>query len=513
MRYRLAIVAALVAALGATGCQAAASDKTGGKVVVLRLATIDSINDNGQSPGPQAFVDGLAKVSGGRLKTQVSTDYEQGAPQAETDIVKAIASGALDGGWPATRAFENAGLPGLRAVEAPMTITSYAAEKAVASGPVAAKLLSTLDGSGVMGLGFAVGPLRRPFAAKSPLLGTADWAGARFRVYNSPVQAEAVKALGGTPIAAQFDWLDQIHDGILRGGEADIAGWAYLGFEPTAGTFTGNVVLWPKMYVLSLSRKRFAALTHQQQGWVREAAEQAVKTSVAATYDDQTPATQLCAKGMAFPSASADQLAGLKKALEPTVAALAADATSGPLLHEIQAVATQHQPDIVQTGTGCQGQSSGEALGPIPTTRSTFPDGVYRVQISQADVIKSGLGRSQGLPGTWTLTVHSGAYQLTCRANVDPRTECGQGPVDVPLEVGDLRGTGQTAYFVFNKERMSQLTGCQLPPSRTKPGHCWDQFVYRMNWALSGDKLTFNGFVSAGGGDDEWLVKPWTKIS
>ena len=44
-----------------------------------------------------------------------------------------------------------------------------------------------------------------------------------------------------------------------------------------AGHVTGNVVLWPRMFVLALSKKRFDALTTQQQAWVRGAAEQAVK--------------------------------------------------------------------------------------------------------------------------------------------------------------------------------------------------------------------------------------------
>jgi len=96
---------------------------------VLRLATIDRVNNNGQSYGPEAFVENLAKVSGGRLKVEMTTEYDGGAGDAESNLVNAIASGEVDGGWPSTRAFANAGINGLEAVEAPMTLTSYAAEK------------------------------------------------------------------------------------------------------------------------------------------------------------------------------------------------------------------------------------------------------------------------------------------------------------------------------------------------------------------------------------------------
>ena len=132
----------------------------------------------------------------------------------------------MDGGWPSTRAFANAGISGLEAVEAPLTISNYAASKALVSGPVAADLLAQLDGSGIKGLALAVGPLRRPFAAQAPLLGVQDWQGIPFRSFNSPVQADTIRALGATPINWGGDWAAQVAAGTLRGAEFDIAQYA-----------------------------------------------------------------------------------------------------------------------------------------------------------------------------------------------------------------------------------------------------------------------------------------------
>ena len=150
-RHRSAGVIAGVAllAMGGTGLAGHGADKTGSDTVVLHLATIDgSVNANGQEYGPQAFVDSLDSVSGGRLQVDVSTAYGDGAADAESRLVEAIASGDLDGGWPSTRAFAGAGIDGLQAIEAPMTITSYAAEKALVTSPIADTVREQLDGSG-----------------------------------------------------------------------------------------------------------------------------------------------------------------------------------------------------------------------------------------------------------------------------------------------------------------------------------------------------------------------------
>ena len=357
------MAAAVATVVLVAACQASPSaDKAGAETVVLKLATIDSINNNGQSYGPEAFVENLEEVSGGRLKVEVTTQYGQAAPEAESDLVEAIASGEVDLGWPSTRAFANAGITGLEAVEAPMMLTSYAAEKALVSGPVADKLLAKLDGTGVVGLDLAVGPLRRPFAAEAPLLGPADWAGATFRVYNSPVQTDAVRLLGATPVNLGFGWIDEVRAGRLRGVEfdiaqyaIDIAQYAQNGNTTEAGNVTANVVLWPKVFVLSVSQKRFDALSDEQQNWVREAADKAMQVSVDATYDETTLAQELCEKGVRFIAASPDQIAVLRTSLQPVLDGLAGDPANGTLLAEIQAIAADHpEPDVPTVPEDCR---------------------------------------------------------------------------------------------------------------------------------------------------------------
>jgi TRAP-type C4-dicarboxylate transport system substrate-binding protein len=507
-----AVIAIMVLTMTAACQTTQGADKTGGDTVVLTLATFEpGPNANGQNHGPEAFVENLGKVSQGRLKVELKTDYGDGAADAESQVVRAIASGEVDGGWPATRAFARAGVPGLEVVEAPLTIASYAAQKALVSGPVAGKLLARLDGSGVVGLGLTVGPLRRPFAAGQPLLAPEDWKGMTFRVFNSPVQADAVRALGATPADLSISFIDQIKEGTLRGAELDIAQYERNGNGPEAGNVTANVVLWPKVFVLALSQKRFDALTPQQQAWVREAAAQAVKASVDAPYEEATAARTLCARGARFYDASPGQLQGLRSRFRPVLDKLAADPTSAQLLGDLQAIAAQHPgPEAPAVPASCaQGVADNGSLGPVPASTSALADGVYRRQVTHDDVAAVGGDPGDHPAGIWTLTVRRGTYEVRCRPVPGPGQVCGGTVEDRPLEVGDLRGTGKIVYFVPDAQRLSRLTGCKLPVSNTLSDHCGPDDPYRVAWAISGDKLTLTTVPGSRGGN----IGTWRKIA
>ena len=503
------LVIALVLALVLTACAGTTEsvDKSGGDTLVLQLGTIDSVSPNGQYFGSEAFVDGLEEVSGGRLKVEILAEYGEGAANAESEMVAAIASGELDGGLPSTRAFANAGIPGLEMVEAPMTITSYEAQKALVSGPVAEELLSRLEGSGLIGLGLSVGPLRRPFAAEAPLLGPEDWEGARFRVYNSPAQEDVISALGGDPVNLSFGWIDEVEAGHLRGAEFDIAQYAEGGYGETAGHITSNVVLWPKVVVLSMSQARWDMLSGEQQAWVREAADKAVQVSIDAAYDETASAGRVCEAGARFHEASPEQITAMRERLAPVLAGFAAD----PLFGDLQAIADQHPaaeaPDVPAE---CRQAPTGDdpiALD-IPEETSAIPEGVYRVDLTGAEVEEAGAPTGDGWSGIWTLTISDGTYALSCRPSEDPNRDCGGGYDDAGIldpifEAGLVRGSGNTVFFVYDSQVHSDLTGCELP--------CFPLPNFQVDWELEGDVVTFTDlkgeYVA-----HHMLIKPWDKV-
>lgn len=509
-------VTALAAAMALllSGCAAAAgSDKTGGDTLVLHLATIDFVNPNGQYVGQQAFFDSLTTLSGGRLKIDLTNRYGNGAPDAESKLVEAIASGELDGGWPATRAFGRAGISGLEVTEAPMTITSIEAEKELVSGPIAKRLLDRLRGTGVVGLGMTVGPLRRPFAAQAPLLGPEDWQDARFRVYNSRVQANTVEALGGDPANLGFSWIDEVRASTLRGGEFDIAQYSASAFSTETPFVAANVVLWPTIPVLSLSQKRFDALSTQQRSWVLSAADRAVRASVDADYDESTPAQQYCQRGVRFVDASTEQITELHERVAPVIARLAVDAAAKSLLADIRALSAKYPGvDVPDVPASCRDAATAAVtatVGPIPSQVASLPDGLYRVSISLHDVDAAGFSNEQGWTGTWTLEIDGGTYRLRCRPLDLPGKDCGNvsfdqdNTFDTELEAGFVRGTGDTVYFVYNAAVHSKYTGCALP--------CFPIPTSSFTWTLVGDTLTMHRV--GGSGSVERMIKPWKKIS
>ena len=271
------------------------ADRIGSDTMHLQFAT-----PNGDLGAVgEALVGAIEEASGGRMTADVTTNYGDGAPDAEARLVTAIASGALDGGWPGTRAFAQGGIAGVKAIEAPMAITSHAALVELVTGPAVEQVRSALEGSGVVALALVADRLRRPFSSQAPLTDPADWRGVTFRAYDSPVQAAAIEALGATPVVVTHAWHEHVADGKLRGAEFPVESYLAMGFAPVAGNLPTNVVLWPLVPVLSVSQKLWDSLTPTQRDWLVRAAQKVTASSLErGTRQEQNDAAeQLCDEG------------------------------------------------------------------------------------------------------------------------------------------------------------------------------------------------------------------------
>jgi hypothetical protein len=135
---------------------------------------------------------------------------------------------------------------------------------------------------------------------------------------------------------------------------------------------------------------------------------------------------------------------------------LAADPDTVPLMAEVQALAEDYpQADVLDVPACSQHPAASVDFGPtIPAETSVLPDGIYRTQISSADVEAASLDNGPGWTGTWTLTIEDGTYNLTCRILDMSERDCGNSQgYEGPSEAGHLRGSDSTVLFSSTTRR------------------------------------------------------------
>ena len=346
-RPHVQLAAFVVAAILSAGCVSTlpSRDKAGGsgEPVVLRMAIASG--DLRLHPAVDFFVQRVDEVSGGALRIEVATQWGDFAPDAEQQVVRAVAAGQVDLGSAGTRVFDTLGVVSLQALTAPMLIDSYALEYAVIESGMTDVMLRELDEVGVAGLGLLPDALRKPIAVARPLLGPSDWRGITFSTLRSKANAEAIRALGATPVELGGTYLDQAaDDGTIDGFD--------LGFplydttlQRSAPYVTWNVNLWPLIDVVLANPARLSALTVQQRAWLQEAVDDAANDSAALAGAEGRLMENACATGVRFAEASTEQLQALRYAFAPVYAELERDPSTMAFIEQIRALKRSTPPE------------------------------------------------------------------------------------------------------------------------------------------------------------------------
>ncbi|MFF7946233.1 TRAP transporter substrate-binding protein [Streptomyces griseorubiginosus] len=327
---RTTVGAALSSAVGlillAGGCsdtasavKPASSAHTGtARPVVLSLAT-----PMGASDEFRAFLQNVRTLSHDKIQisAEFNAHHEEG-PDFEEQLLLDVQSGRVDLAALGSRVFDIRRAPALGALTAPLLINSFDAEEKVLGAPVAEHMIREVDGGGLTGVGLLPGSLRRPFGARTPLLGPEDYKGRTIGIQESKVADSTVRALGakpqwfgaGSPVA-DFDGFEQQLVSV-NGSRYDEAGM--IG--------TANVVLWPRPIALVANTKAFERLSEDQRRLLRKAARQAVHGAGADLREQERSALEsLCARGQKFAAASPAQLTALRKAVQPVYDQLSRD--------------------------------------------------------------------------------------------------------------------------------------------------------------------------------------------
>jgi TRAP-type C4-dicarboxylate transport system substrate-binding protein len=441
--------------------------------VVLTLA--NALTDSEQLG---TFVREVSALTGGTVRIDVRSHWRPGQVGYESGLIADVRAGKADLGVAGSRAFDSAGVLSMRALGAPLLITSYAAEQAVLASPVTSGLLGALRPAGLIGIGILPGDLFRPDGAIGPLVKPSDYAGRSIGTQQSLVAEETLRALGAHPdrfpVAGRIGGFDGVVQPIRS-----ISGFRY---NETARFLTANVALWPRPLVVFGTEKALGKLTAAQRQALRQAAVAALPGSMRAVRgDEQESAQNLCRiRGFSVLTATHADLAALRAAVAPVYARLKQDPATRNAIRAISAVVG---------GVASEATLSCARYVPSPAGTARL-DGVYTMDTkfgddpADPDVVPENYGH-------WVFVLRGRHFADTQQY----RDACTWG-------YGTLTVTGARMEWTFADGGGASPTGAQ-----DKPG---EFFVF--GWSRYRDALTLTpvrGAISP----VNFRMKPWHRIS
>ena len=342
---------ALFLIVAAVGCTASSSDKAGSPDTPRsRALTMVSGNGSGDSGAQQlvSIVEEAKRLSGGTIRIEPSADWRWGQVAYENGLIRDVRAGKADLGVAGSRAFDSVGVTSLRALHAPFLVDSYALEARVLASPLIPKMLESLESFGLVGLGVLPGPMRKPAGRVHALVEPSDYRGVTIGIRQSRIADETMRALGARPVSyaaggkiARFGAIE-LNIWAIEGNRHDQDGVKYV---------TANANLWPRPVVVFASHKLFDSLTSEQQTLLKRAVAEAVPGAIAAERArDRKSAAKLCRRRVAFVNASEDELAALRRAVQPVYERLEREPETKRFIARIEAMRRQVDapPDTVR---------------------------------------------------------------------------------------------------------------------------------------------------------------------
>jgi TRAP-type C4-dicarboxylate transport system substrate-binding protein len=341
MRMLIVIVAVAGTALALTAVTSAR--KAGGsavrKPVILELASHDDLYAYG------TFAAAVRRLSGGWLRIVTVNGWRDHEVDYERGIVGDVRAGKAQLGIVGVRVWDRLGVVGFRALVAPFLIDSLALEGQALQSPLATRALAGVQRGGVVGIALLPGVLRRPFGITRPLVRPDDYQDAMIGIRPGGVAAASLRALGATAkgyVPGDVDGLD--------GAELDLGTIAGNGYDRAGSSVTANVALWPRAQTVVMNRRAFNALTPRQRQILLAAGGQALQPELARVERDGRQAlSALCQGGrLALPTATPDELAALRAAVQPLYDQLDGDPATAAWITAITQMRVAAAPDTVR---------------------------------------------------------------------------------------------------------------------------------------------------------------------
>jgi TRAP-type C4-dicarboxylate transport system substrate-binding protein len=471
----LTLLAAVALAASACSGEGSGVDKAGGTrakpPVVLTLA------NHQQGPDDvEYWIEEVQRRSPGSLRIEVTNRWWDQEVASDKATIADVQAGKVALAKVNARAYDTVGIDSFQALVAPFLIDSPTLERRVLESDLAGEMLAGTSKLGLVGLAMLPTDLRKPLGLSRPLVAVKDYQGARIGVREGEVAKATFTALGATPVGT-------IPGGPLRGldgAELDLGGIAWNEYDLQAKAVTANVTLWPRPVTVVINRTVFESLTPRQQDALQQAGSSVISRQLhyrqLLSGDDRYI---LCRRGLRFLHASSQDLAALRRAVQPVYDQLERHPDTRSLLQRIQAM-KQETPAATPDSPRCSPPSS--AAGPA-NQQATVLDGVYRTSFTREELADSPLlyDAAELNDENW------GEFILTL--------EHGRITVAQGNDVASYSASG--TFTVSGDAVVVQMTNDRNP------------FAFR--WSLYRDVLTFKRDPSLGGAPTPWLIKPWRR--
>jgi TRAP-type C4-dicarboxylate transport system substrate-binding protein len=469
--------AAVALALAASACSGSGVDKAGGtrteQPVVLTLANHEQ--------GPEDvmyWIEEVERRSGGSLRIQVQNQWRDQEFAYDKGTIADVQAGKVQLAKVAARAYDTVGLDSFQALLAPFLIDNQTLEQRVLNSELTGQMLAGTGRLGLVGLAALPTDLRKPLGLSRPLVAVKDYRGARIGVREGEVAKATFATLGATPVGyvpgGPLSGLDGVELGLgtIRGNE----------YDQQATAVTANVTFWPRTVTVVMNRRAFESLTPSQRDALQQAGSSVVARQLAFRQGEEGRDLKiLCRRGLRFVRASDQELAALRRAVQPVYRQLERNAVTRSLLQQIRMMKHQTPATAAPHAPTCSPSASAAATG---DQKATVLDGVYRTSFTQEELANSPYLYDKGevQAGNWgefTLTFDHGRVTLDQRNDVGSYSTSGSYTVD---------GEVITLHFTEGVNAGETFTA---------------------HWSLYRDVLTFKRLGEL---PTPYLVKSWRRI-
>ena len=456
-RRGLVVVLAAVALSMSSGCSSVGQPSRAGPAgpLVLRLATPDEESRPGARQAAE-FARQVERLSDGHLRIDITWEaVEENADDWDQQVARAVVDGEFDVGVVPARTWDTEGVTSLQVLQAPQMVDSHAVMDRVTAGPVAAALMAGLPDAGVTGLALLPESLRYLFAHDLP----EDPSRLEGLVVRSPTSRMSYRVLA----ALGARGADQVAAGRAASDfTAFESSFALATTLPTGLSVHGDLPLFAKVNVLVVNNTALGRLPDAQQSVLRRAARGTREWAVRNVPTEHDAARQFCRLGGRVVHAGPAVIEAVRGSWAPVTTRLRRDPTTSALLTRIARIRERVQPEPDLVSPCAPPSASDPATGTGAPTDRSFPEGVYRAELTVAELRARGLDdvTAANHAGIWTLTFRNGRF-------LDP-------------------GCPGSTYRVVDGRLV-----VTLGPDGESCGSLAGKELFRAGWSLDGDKLRF----------------------